>query len=548
MNRLGLMSLASLGVLFVFLAARGLARDAGVQFEKPQPRGPASCPAGWTLNPLRGECYRCPDGYRGTMVPLDGIACERSATIDFKPAHKFRLGTGLFGLNCPAGQFRDWDGYCYKCPDGYVRTPTGIRDPGACARIGLPAFADARWTPACPSGAFRDLGRGDCYSCRKGWFRTAAPVDSETGCADSPAGMLGVNPRGLCTDLLTAIDRGGAALERVQTTIETFISPVMKPVHDGVRKLAEQVRTPAGFDQLLEQIRPHMRPYRDAFETVASFSERVWKAREGLDRLMSDPAILCDGDAARVNRELGALGLLPNAPREAGRLDTLGLNLARRPQFGVDDAGDGQSESSLFVVAARQGVVPLGGIFRFIYSVGVVTNGARAGAFFSGGLAVAAREPGLDFERTYSFLVFPSAGIDDFSGVGALSAEISLGAGDRATDFFGRLRRMSLESGRPLPRTTMAGKLGVRVPRLVLREPQPPLAPLVIPLGVSWSFDLDPPKWARGGPFVWGLGPTWTVKRTTPSAPKVEPATPAPAMRWFSPGASFDFTTLLWVR
>jgi len=264
-----------LGLLASVLAGAGMAGDAGAQFSRADGPTPGSCPAGWTLDPLRAECYKCPPGFSATYLPLNPAACQRSATIGYRPATKYKRGTGLFALNCPAGQFRDWDGFCYACPPGFIRTATGIRDPAACAKPELPAFTAATRKPACPAGSFRDIGRGDCWKCPANSFRTAAPVDSDTACSTTIAGILGVNPRGVCSDVVRALDEGGDALARLQKTAEDLVSPVMTPVNEGMRQLAAEIRTPEEFDRLLERARPHMRPYRGAFEVLADLTSRV---------------------------------------------------------------------------------------------------------------------------------------------------------------------------------------------------------------------------------------------------------------------------------
>ncbi|MBI2957106.1 MAG: hypothetical protein HYY26_07335 [Acidobacteria bacterium] len=47
-------------------------------------------------------------------------------------AHRGGRGAGLFGTDCPRGQFWDPNGYCYSCPKGFERTLNPVESNAAC--------------------------------------------------------------------------------------------------------------------------------------------------------------------------------------------------------------------------------------------------------------------------------------------------------------------------------------------------------------------------------------------------------------------------------
>ena len=339
-------SLFLLGLVVAVCVCAGIAGDASAEFRSATLRSSGACPAGWTIDPLRGECFKCPAGYARTVLPLDALACQRSS---HRPATRRGASTGtVLKTDCPKGQFWDPNGSCYSCPSGYARTAAPVTSPEACAAAAPPAFSPAQWRNACPAGSFRDLGRGDCWSCPANFVRTAAPVNSGTACTNDLTGILGVDTRAICRDTLRAIETGGQIAGEAEEALTALMSPVMKPINDAMDAVTRQFRTPAEFDRLLERFAAPLRAHPAFLDEFVSLADRVEKGRARLLQLLLDPEVTCDGDVARLTRELGALGLQPRAARASIPTDALPFSILRRP-------GQASETPHLYTVISLEG-------------------------------------------------------------------------------------------------------------------------------------------------------------------------------------------------
>ncbi len=183
-------------------------------YESQKPKG---CPKGSFFDPINGgSCWSCPSGTVRQVTPVNsGDACMRPPGETTARAKRHGRGTGLLGTDCPKGQFWDPNGSCWSCPRGYARTAAAVTAKNACTKWRGPSFARATLEKrlACPDGSFFDPSRGgSCWSCPKGYVRTLAGVSESNACA---AGNLvaGVSPvLGLCADGLANV--GGRCYER----------------------------------------------------------------------------------------------------------------------------------------------------------------------------------------------------------------------------------------------------------------------------------------------------------------------------------------------
>ena len=90
--------------------------------------------------------------------------------------------------DCPKGSFLDLTNWsCWSCPKGYERSAAGVstdracrkRDPNARGELGAATFQGR----LCPSGSFFDPIRGgECYSCPAGYNRSAAHITEKNAC------------------------------------------------------------------------------------------------------------------------------------------------------------------------------------------------------------------------------------------------------------------------------------------------------------------------------------------------------------------------------
>jgi hypothetical protein len=171
------------------------------------------CPSGQIFDLIDGgTCWTCPSGTGRTIFAVNGdTACEKVASTDFKKALEHGKGTGLFGTDCPSGQFWDIvDGNCHSCPSGYsIQVAEHVHSDRKCARSIPASFTRAtKIGPPCGTGKLWDpRNGGECWSCPNDFNRSVAPVNSDYACEykmiGGGTGLLGCNDglvsiRGTC--------------------------------------------------------------------------------------------------------------------------------------------------------------------------------------------------------------------------------------------------------------------------------------------------------------------------------------------------------------
>ena len=250
------------------------------------------------------------------MLPLDAMAGERGPTV--LPARATQSGVAAPDCSRPTVRKASSSiSIAPAIPSGPATSGprSGIGAKDACAKLVPPSFEPAQWRAARPAGAFRDLGRGDCWSCPANWHRTVAPVDNPNACSSDLPGILGVSPRSICTDSLAAVEEGGAAIGRVQAAISNFVSPVAKRLDKTLSDMTRLAQTPAVFDRLLAGVDLTPTVNLAVIHDALRFADSAGNAVERLARAVLDPAVVCDGTLGRLNRELLALGLRPSRSR-----------------------------------------------------------------------------------------------------------------------------------------------------------------------------------------------------------------------------------------
>ncbi len=134
-----------------------------------------------------GHCWACPKGYNRTLNPdvAGKSACERPGGEELAHAKREGAPTGLLKTDCDRGEFLDiGKGHCYSCPKGYNRSAAPITAANACSKAVRSDLDPAKKMGAagCPSGSFADGLSGKCYSCGDGYDRTLDPVTAGTAC------------------------------------------------------------------------------------------------------------------------------------------------------------------------------------------------------------------------------------------------------------------------------------------------------------------------------------------------------------------------------
>ena len=202
---MGVGGLAIAVVLAVFSTAAG-AVQCGGEGQRPCTIAPASfagkkpaqCPAGAFFDPIDGgSCWRCPSGTKRTVFHVKSAdACEQPAHLKPSRAERHGRGKGLLRTDCPRGQFWDPNGYCWTCPRGYARTAAKVTAGNACVASvrAVRSRAQAAGSLACPRGSFFDLvDGGTCWSCPSGYSRTLSHVKAGDACAAAPLAGMGTS-------------------------------------------------------------------------------------------------------------------------------------------------------------------------------------------------------------------------------------------------------------------------------------------------------------------------------------------------------------------
>lgn len=171
------------------------------------------CPGGQFWDAIDGHCYSCPSGFKRTGHAIrDHRACARAA------AEQQAKATVVKKAQCEAGEIHDLKipgqqnaatgGGCWKCAQAWDRTAFPIDGAQACEKGGGLAFARAKMEAAltCPAGQHFDFigvsqgelnqlvssksakpgskaaQSGTCWSCPKGFKRSASSVKSGQAC------------------------------------------------------------------------------------------------------------------------------------------------------------------------------------------------------------------------------------------------------------------------------------------------------------------------------------------------------------------------------
>lgn len=148
------------------------------KFEK---KAVGKCPDGSFFDLGTWSCYACPDGYNRNAKNISGDkACDRPMK-----STQHMTATFLGKKECPAGSFLDKrnGGECWSCPKGYGRTAASVDKWNACGMVLKKAVSATFEGRACPQEAFTDpRNGGECWSCPEGFNRTANAVTGKNAC------------------------------------------------------------------------------------------------------------------------------------------------------------------------------------------------------------------------------------------------------------------------------------------------------------------------------------------------------------------------------
>lgn len=149
-----------------------------------------TCPKGSFFDIGTWECWTCPAGYNRTA---EGVSTSRACSKPDKSIKGEFTAASFQGPLCPAGSFYDpaRGGECWSCPKGYKRSAAAVGAKNACV---IPAKEEFRaiskhnkatgiFKTDCPKGQFWDAIDGYCYSCPSNYKRTGYSVRDAKACS-----------------------------------------------------------------------------------------------------------------------------------------------------------------------------------------------------------------------------------------------------------------------------------------------------------------------------------------------------------------------------
>lgn len=146
-----------------------------------QSKAVGKCPDGSFFDLGTWTCYACPDGYNRNAKSISGEkACDKPTGVK-----QLLSATFLGKKECPAGSFLDKrnGGECWSCPKGYGRTAASVDKWNACGMVLKKAVSATFEGRACPQDSFTDpRNGGECWSCPEGFNRTANAVTGKNAC------------------------------------------------------------------------------------------------------------------------------------------------------------------------------------------------------------------------------------------------------------------------------------------------------------------------------------------------------------------------------
>lgn len=144
------------------------------------------CPDGSFRDPIKGgQCWQCPAGMERSWKPVTDK--DAACLVPHRGGLLYKHANKVFddSFSCPAGSFYDPrnGGECWTCPAGFNRTAHGVDKYNACFKANHYQPVQKHGTIGCPVGTFNDPRKGgECWSCPRGYRRTANAVTDGNAC------------------------------------------------------------------------------------------------------------------------------------------------------------------------------------------------------------------------------------------------------------------------------------------------------------------------------------------------------------------------------
>lgn len=268
--------------------------------------------AGEFFDPRKGgECWSCPKSKprRTAYKVTSDRACATKEVFGEKlgPAkfeHKFK--------GCGGRSFYDprKGGQCWSCPKGYTRTAYAVTDDKACAKPRPEALKPATRVSkfGCEANEFWDpRNGGECWSCPKGQYRTVNPVDGPRACTDRVLDIFAADTKAFCRQIVGALAKGDKGLDDLQKLVTPYIDAVKKPVEEKVDEMADLVGDIDEVDKLMDQTVGRLKG--KVVDDAKTFAGKVGDAQAGIKAILLDEKLMCDSGPREVEARIKALNL-----------------------------------------------------------------------------------------------------------------------------------------------------------------------------------------------------------------------------------------------
>lgn len=199
-----------------------------------------------------GTCWSCPKGYQRpvTIFPVN----SDKACVGYEAATK----VGKYGCKNKYGDRAFFDlidnGSCWTCPKGYFRTAESVKHPRACTKdliVGPWDKATKRGDDKCDEGFGDPIQGGTCWKCPKNTKRTVFPVNESKACEGTSKAQY----RGPDSQLIELSAVAKANIKKITQDFSDKAKPIMSKLNEIYEKVNGPLKKAFTGNQFSENIK-----------------------------------------------------------------------------------------------------------------------------------------------------------------------------------------------------------------------------------------------------------------------------------------------------
>lgn len=389
------------------------------------------------LHAWNNTCWSCPAGYKRTANPdVKGRhACRKAGKTSHARAKKHKK-VKLLG-KCPKGQFLHvFNQTCYSCPKGYGRTADPkIGGPRACVRKTKAKLAAGKYRGKPPKGLLCVRGQfydprngGECWSCPRGWHRTINPVTSAKACARDLHQIFAADTSGFCKSVVNAVRDGANGVARIQKDIEKLVEPVTKPLAGIMKKAVPDIRSPQALQKVVRQLNAAADRFPAVMPELAKMANRVSADPRRLANVTLNANLMCGGNTGKINQALAKAGFRPNLnfKRRAGLPDDGAIKRAGLfDGLLISEAHAKRRDTNRgFLMVSASGTAVSPKALGWTVSISFVTDFHQNARLYASTGPVLGTAPGGGGDLSVGLMIFPYTNINQFHGFNNLGLEL----------------------------------------------------------------------------------------------------------------------------